>query len=343
VPVDNPPGQRRECATLAGMAIDWGLLRRQADHQRDLLTRRQCLAAGMSAKAVHCRVRSGRWVRMHPGVYLTRPGRDDRDTAAMAALLAVDTADVVGEAALCGASAAYLWGLERQPPAVIELVVPYHRTVAAPHGARVRRSMRWNDLVHEMAYPWRTTVAATVMELAGRGTEADALSLVARAVQKELAMPAELRREIRARGGHRYSRVLVPALEDVDDGAESGAELLYVRDVERAHGLPRSVRQAPSDVGRRRFHDFGYEEFTLVVEVDGRLGHEEWADRVRDGRRDRQLLTTDRLTTRVFWTDVAVTPCDTAGEIGVILRARGWTRTPSPCRRANCSVRPSSP
>jgi len=45
----------------------------------------------------------------------------------------------------------------------------------------------------------------------------------------------------------------------------------------------------------------------------------------------------------VFWTDVAVTPCDTAGEIGVILRARGWTRTPSPCRRANCSVRPSSP
>jgi very-short-patch-repair endonuclease len=180
------------------------------------------------------------------------------------------------------------------------------------------------------------------MELAGRGTESDALSVVARAVQKELATPAELRREIRARGGHRYSRVLLPALSDVEHGAESGAEVLYVRDVERAHGLPRSVRQDPSDIGRRRFHDFAYEEFTLVVEVDGRLGHEAWSDRVRDGRRDRQLLTTSRLTARVFWTDVAVTPCDTAGEIGAILRSRGWAGAPHRCRRADCSLPPAT-
>jgi hypothetical protein len=324
------------------MAIDWGQLRRLADQQHDLLTRRQCLTAGMSGKAVEWRVRSRRWVRLHPGVFLTRPGRDDWHTSALAALLSADSDADGADAALCGASAAYLWGLQRHPPAVVELVVPYRRTIAETRRTRVRRSMRWDNLIHETAYPWRTTLPATVVDMASRGSAADALSIVAKAVQKELTTANELRQEIRARGGHRYSRLLLPALADIDDGAQSGAEVLYLRDVERAHGLPRSVLQSPTDVGRRRFHDFGYEEYDLVVEVDGRLGHEKWSDRVRDGRRDRQLLTTSRLTTRVFYTDVAVTPCDTAGEVGAILDARGWLGSPHPCRRAGCTLRSPS-
>ena len=97
--------------------------------------------------------------------------------------------------------------------------------------------------------------------------------------------------ELKARGGHRYSRLLRPALADIENGVESGAELLFLRNVERAHGLPTSVPQAPSHVGARRRHDFEYEAFGVLVEVDGRLGHEQWADRVRDGSRDRALLT----------------------------------------------------
>jgi hypothetical protein len=322
------------------MPIDSTLLQACARRQRDLLTRRQCLDAGMSARALDWRVASGRWARLHPGVYLTRPGRDDWHTRALAALLYADTPDAVGQAAFCGASAAYLWGLARQAPARLQLVVPQRRTVHPPPGVTVRRSMRWADLVDDRAYPWRTSIPATVLDCATQGSAIDALSTVARAVQRGLTTPGELRQEMSARGGHRHSRVLVPALHDVGEGLESGAELLYVRNVERPHALPRSRPQAPSQVGRTRRHDFSYDDYGLLVEVDGRLGHEQWQDRVRDGRRDRQLLTRQRVTTRVFWADVAVTPCDTAQELASILGGRGWRGRPQPCRRSGCAVRP---
>lgn len=111
-----------------------------------------------------------------------------------------------------------------------------------------------------------------------------------------------------------------------------------MRDVEKAHGLPNAIRQSPSDRGRRH-HDSEYDEYGLVVEVDGRLGHELWSDRVRDGRRDRRILGASKVTTRVFWVDVAVTPCQTAMELAAILRSRGWTGGARACRRTACALR----
>jgi len=336
--VDNLAGARRISATLGPVPVDWGQLRRLAGQQYDLLTRWQCLEAGLSEGTLRWRIDSGRWVRRLPGVFLTKPGRADWGVSAMSALLWAQGPEIAASAAFRGRSAAYLWGLERNPPEVVELVVSYARTIAPPEGVRIRRSMRWDGLVDDLAYPWRTTVAATVIELAGLGSALDALSQVARAVQHELVNTAQLRQEIAARGGHRHSKLLLAALSDVDGGGQSGAELLYIRDVEGAHGLPRAARQAPSDVGRRRHHDNEYEAYHLIVEVDGRLGHELWSDRVRDGRRDRQLLSEKRVTTRVFFADVAVTPCQTAMDIGAILTSRGWQGTLRRCRRGSCPV-----
>ncbi|TPG19217.1 type IV toxin-antitoxin system AbiEi family antitoxin domain-containing protein [Pedococcus bigeumensis] len=322
------------------MPVDWTTLRQHATRQSDLLTRRQCLAAGMTDDALQWRVSSGRWARLRVGVFLTRPGRDDWHVTATADLLRCLSGAPAADAAFCGRSALYLWGLERKPPVVTEVVVPYERAIASGPTLMVRRSVRWEDLVDETAYPWRTTLPATLLDVAARGSAIDALSAVARAVQKEVVSVGELRGELARRQGHRHSRVLGPALADVEEGAQSGAEVLYVRDVERAHGLPSTTRQALSDVGRRRLHDNEYAGYGLVVEVDGRLGHEQWQDRVKDGRRDRQLLSTARATTRVFWADVAVTPCDTAVDIGAVLRARGWPGRPRRCRRAGCAVPP---
>lgn len=323
------------------MGTDGAPLSSLAKVQHGLLTRSQCLTAGMTRDSLDWRVRSGRWVRLHDGVFLVRPGSQSWTTQAVAAMLCVDSGGRVADAALCGRAAAHLWGLEQRPPASIELVVPNRRSVSAPVGATIRRSMRWDDLVDDMAYPWRTTVPVTVLDVATQGTEVDALALVARAVQRGLTTTGELRQEIVARGGHRHSKLLRWALIDVEDGAESGAELLYRSRVERAHGLPRSRAQLLSDRGLRRRHDFGYEAYGLIVEVDGRLGHEQWSDRVRDGQRDRQLLTTSA-TTRVFWADVAVTPCATAHDIAQILRSRGWPGRAHRCRRADCRLAESS-
>jgi hypothetical protein len=278
-------------------------------------------------------------LRVHDGVFLTKPGRDDWLSRALAALLYAGVGLEPTHAALAGRSALHLWGLERAEPPVVEVVVPETRRVTPAANVRIRRVSRFASVIEPTAEPHRTSVVASVLDVATHGTPLDALSLVARAVQKEMVTARQLRQEIVARGGHRHSKLLKAALADVEEGAESGAEVLYIRDVERAHGLPPATRQARSTgINGNQRHDNRYDKFRLVVEVDGRLGHETWSDRVRDGRRDRGQLAADHVTIRVFFADVAVTPCQTAGDIATVLRARGWKGHPRPCRRATCTV-----
>src|SRR6478672_364317 len=58
--------------------------------QSGMLTRAQCLAAGMTDPAIRWRLSRGHWIALHHGVYLTVRGRDDWRTGALAAQLAVD-------------------------------------------------------------------------------------------------------------------------------------------------------------------------------------------------------------------------------------------------------------
>ncbi|MGN6754289.1 MAG: hypothetical protein ACTHJJ_17240 [Intrasporangium sp.] len=89
---DLPPPDRLLPARLAG--------------QSGLVSRAQALAGGYSAAKLRWKVQSGRWIAIHPAVYLTEPGRDDWETRAVAALLFVGL-----PSALSGASAARAWGL----------------------------------------------------------------------------------------------------------------------------------------------------------------------------------------------------------------------------------------
>ncbi len=287
----------------------------------------------MTARTVEWRISSRRWRQVRPGVYLTDPGRTGWAVEAMAAFLGV------GEpVAFAGECAAWFWSMGRAQPRSIELVVPATRRVAAPVGATVRRSTRWDGLVDELAWPWRTIRPATVLHLAGRGDADEAVAVVARAVQQEWVTAAMLLQELRRPGRHPFGRLLGEVLADVADGAHSAAEVRYVRDVERAHGLPEGERQGAADRGGRTYSDTTYREQRVVVEVDGRLGHEGWSGQVRDGRRDRRAAADGWLTTRLFWPDVASTPCVTAVEIGQILAGRGWSARPRRCRRRLCSV-----
>ncbi|HYN30786.1 MAG TPA: hypothetical protein VES95_13100 [Dermatophilaceae bacterium] len=321
------------------MSIDWGRLRRRADEQADLLTRAQCLTAGMTPDALRHRVDSQRWRRLHEGVFLTAPGRGDWAVAATAAFLLAQTADPVADAAWRGRTAGFLWGPETTPPRLVQLAVPQSRRVVVPHGVDLRRVSRWDELVHETAYPWRTRLEPTVLDIAADGDADAAVAIVARAVSGQLTVAAGLRTELGRRARHPHRALLVEVLADVDEGAQSPAEVRFVRDVERAHGLPVAERQVRTERGRARFHDNGYAAYRLLVEVDGRVGHESWGDRMRDGRRDRAVAGDGWLTVRVFWPDVAVQPCRTALELGALLRTRGWDGWPGACRRRGCPVR----
>ena len=115
-------------------------------------------------------------------------------------------------------------------------------------------------------------------------------------------------------------------------------EIRYMRDVERAHGLPHGQRQLSSRLDGSAIHDIGYVDQRVLVELDGRLGHEGPEARLKDGVRDRRSATTGWLTIRAFWRDVVAYPCQLALDVGAVLQSRSWTGRVRPCRRGACSV-----
>lgn len=314
----NPPRNGRELAQVIR-------------EQRGLLTWGQCLSAGMTPAAVRWKVESGVWMRVHRGVYQTRPGKDDWQTTALAAQLAVPGS------AWSHRTAGYLEGLVARPPALVDLMVDERRRVAAPAGVRLRRRVDADTFVDPLHWPWRVDVDHTVLDLIAEGSESDALALLGRAFSRHLSNEQAVRSRLAARTRYPHRALLVDVLADVTEGAQSVMEVRFLRDVERAHGLPRGRRQAPTQQQGLRLHDVAYDEARVLVELDGRLGHEGPA-RVGDGIRDRRSATLGWLTVRAFWVDVAVTPCELAGEIGVILGSRGWSGRPRHCRRRDCSA-----
>jgi len=67
-----------------------------------------------------------------------------------------------------------------------------------------------------------------------------------------------------------------------------------------------------------------YDPFRLVVELDGRVGHEGMG-RFRDMRRDNGSTVAGDATLRYGWADVVGRRCQVAGQVGSVLTARGWT------------------
>ncbi|WP_260439681.1 hypothetical protein [Humibacillus xanthopallidus] len=185
----------------------------------------------------------------------------------------------------------------------------------------------------------RISLDDTVFDLAQGASLDTAVALIAKACQTGRTTVHNLRLTLQRRPDQTHRSDLSEVLDDIGAGAESSGERRYLRDVERAHGLPAARRQAPGP--GRTICDNDYEEQRLKVEVDGRLGHASWPAQQKDGRRDRTNATYEWLTVRVHWHDVAVTPCVTARDLAVILNQRGWQGGARPCRRCDCALRRS--
>jgi hypothetical protein len=76
--------------------------------------------------------------------------------------------------------------------------------------------------------------------------------------------------------------------------------------------------------------DVEHVEQAVLLELDGRLGHEWSADRWADLGRDLDAAATGRLTLRAGWGQV-LRPCRLAQVMSRALAARGWVGTAHPC------------
>jgi hypothetical protein len=310
------------------------LLRARAAGQSGLLTRKQALDAGLTPKAIEWRLGTGRWQVVHPGIYQTLPGRGGWETRAVAALLHAGPG-----AALTHESAAHEWGLVRAAPATVTVVIPAERRARPVEGVLIRRSRHAAARTDPRAWPHRTQVEHTVLDLSARRGPDRAIAHAAKAVGLGLTTTERLRSALGDRHGHRDRSLLLEVFAEVAEGCESPAERRFIRDVERAHGLPRGISQSPFGKAGRRDREYDY---GVVAEIDGRLGHGGWLDVQRDGRRDRAATVAGRTTLRCYWSDLVPTACDLALEVAQVLRAKGWDGLPRGCGRA-CPVGSAAP
>jgi hypothetical protein len=294
--------------------------------QEGAISRRQLLEAGLSGQLIKRRLEHRRWQQLYWGVYAAFNGLPPRETWLWAAVLHAGDGAVLSHQ-----TAAELHGLIGSPADAIFVTVPASRRVTA-RGLIIRISGRIEQATHPNRDPPRTSVEETVLDLVQlSGTFDEVCGWITKACAKRLTTEEKLRAALAMRKKMRWRHELGDILAAAGDGIHSVLEYRYLRDVERAHGLPRSRHQVRVVIdGKTVYRDVYYEGYRLAVELDGRLAHPD-EERWRDRRRDNQASARGVETRRYGWQDVCAHPCETALLQARILRQRGWRGTPRPC------------
>jgi very-short-patch-repair endonuclease len=303
-----------------------------ASWQAGAISRHQLLDAGLSSQMITTYLERRRWQMLFRGVYAAFNGPPPRETWLWAAVLRA------GEGAvLSHQTAAELHGLIGSPADAIFVTVPASRRVTA-RGLIIRTSGRIGQAKQPNRDPPRTSVEETVLDLAQlAGTFDEVCGWITKACAKRLTTEEKLRAALAMRKKIRWRNELTDILAAAGDGIHSVLEYRYLRDVERAHGLPRSRHQVRVVIdGKTVYRDVYYERYRLAVELDGRLAHPD-EERWRDSRRDNQASARGVETRRYGWQDVYAHPCETALLQAQILQQRGWRGIPRPCS-ARCPV-----
>ena len=313
-------------------------LREDADRQRGVITRTQAISAGLSRDAVAARLASGKWRRLHGGVYATFSGPPDRQAALWAAVLRAGPG-----AALSHWTAAELDGLADRPKvddfgeasdSVIHVTVPACRRVEPVTGVVVHRRRDAARVVHPVRLPPRIRLEETVLDLVGvSGDVWEAVGWITRALGRRLTTADLLRQALANRSRLRWRADIVCVLSPGWAGIQSLLEFRYLRDVERPHGIPVGRRQVRARRGSAiEYRDVLYDEQKIAVELDGRSAHPN-DTRWQDVRRDNAAAASGIVTLRYGYREITARPCAIAAEIGEVLRIRGWSGSLRPCSR----------
>jgi hypothetical protein len=303
-------------------------LREAALRQCGVVSRQQAIRAGLTADAIKFRVRSGRWRQLHSGVYALFTGPPDRGAQLWAAVLWAGSGAV-----LSYETAAELNRLIDKPTDRIHVTVPSVRRVVAVSSIAIHRSARVNEARHPSREPPQTRVEETVLDLTQVASSFDDVcGWVTRAFGRRLTNEERVRTAMGLRAKMRWRSELDELVGAAVGGTHSVLEFRYDRDVERAHGLPESTHQLRfqgSGGGRRGYRDRYYEEYGVVVELDGQVAHPA-ETRWRDIGRDNAAMADGKLTLRYGWRDVTQA-CSAAAQLAQVLQTRGWNDWPRPC------------
>lgn len=308
-----------------------------AGWQAGLITRGQALRAGLSSNAITSKVVQARWTQVHRGVYATFTGPVTREAQLWAAVLYAGPG-----ARLSHETAAEIIRLVDRESPRIHVAIPADRRVRPPQGVTIHLSSGGNaGWRFARGIPPHTFAEETVIDLANAATSLDdVIACVTAAFARDLTSGERLRQEAATRKRLRWRADLGEIIPMAADGAHSILEYRYDRDVERAHGLPPARRQVAftTSNGRRGRRDRYYEQYGLIIELDGRRYHP--AERRHlDQARDNDAIATGGSTLRYSWDDVTRRPCAAAAQIHAALAKHGYTGPIKPCSAACGALR----
>lgn len=304
-------------------------VRELAARQAGVVTRSQALAHGMTDAMLQHRVDAGHWRRLVPGTYATFTGPSFWDARLWAAVLSCGDG-----AAISHCCALVHWGmrLRDHDESVIHVAIDTTRRVQARPGVRPHRLSGLAGFVHPARNPLVVRFEHAVLLHASTESEARAIGIIADACQQRMTTPDRLRSALVTFSRMRMRATLRQVLDDVATGASSYLEVGYLRLVERPHGLPTGSRQRRVVMRDMPcFRDVEYADLATVVELDGRLGHEDFGGRWSDLDRDLSSALTGATTVRLGVGQVFGDPCRTAAGVGCLLRRSGWSAVPHRC------------
>lgn len=256
----------------------------------------------MSRSAIEHRVKHGRLLPVHRGVYLVGHRAAPALAAEAAALLALGP-----QAVLSHRTAAALWGLLRDPGRQIHLSFVDRRPPTPRPGIAVHRAttLAISDVTRRHGLPV-TTPLRTLVDLGTASTSHELGRAMDEAEVRRLVRRDDLDRAANDASGRPGVTALRAALAtDRPSGlTRSEAEDRFLSLVARAALPPPqvNVRVAGHDV------DALWREQRLVVEVDGFAFHRTRAAFERDRRRDAELQAQGLRVIRATWRQIASEP-----------------------------------
>ena len=294
-----------------------------ASRQCGAISRLQALDLGASDPAVQRRVRSGRWRRLAPGVYVVGGVPPSWLLDVWIAYLAVGPPTVVTHE-----TALRLHGINHVPP--------YPVTLTLPHGRRFRMQ---NTFVHQID-DLRPHHVVTVAELPVSKPERAIVEVAATTGPRRLGALVD---DVVASKRAEYARIAACLREVARPGKPGVGKLAKVLDERRdghvppqsrleealfaalvAGGLPAPRRQfrLPGRGTIEGLVDAAYPDARVIVEADGRRWHSRIRDLKRDHQRDTEAARAGWQTLRFVYEQIVHAPAEVCAAIADVRSRR---------------------
>jgi hypothetical protein len=307
---------------------------RFAARQGGTFSRAQALAVGMSDSSMLRRIRSGRWIVVHPGVYFLAGVPPTWHAEVWAALLAASPMATVTHE-----TSTRLHGSPHVSPRPI--------TLTTPHGAHPRVQGAVVHQIDDLRRSQITTIDGLPVSRPARAVVEVAATLGPRRLGRVLDDLVFDRRTSYEEVGIALAEVARPG----KPGVVALASLLHDRTTASAPGdseleralfaalladglpLPEAQRALPGTGAVEGVVDAAYPDCRVILEADGRRWHTRVADLRRDHERDAEAARAGWLTLRFLYEQITRDPEGVCAVVADVRAVRSGDRR-SPATRS---------